>query len=230
MLKQLKWSALVSSLVYIAVGVLMFLYPSSSADMVSIAAGAGLCAYGVIELVVYFMMDVKDTLYRNEFVFGIMSLLIGALLFVKRDILMMLVPLILGAAVLLSGFMKLQKGVVSARIGYSRSLFYFVISSVSVVAGIAIMFFMTGRTTQEVLFKVIGGSLVYSGLSDIFTTLYLAGKFNQYVTFYEENLKKQEEPEVPVQPEGTDTPAEEVPAEEENAVHFEEVVEESVKE
>ena len=96
-------------------------------------------------------------------------------------------PLLLGLIIMISGFINLQKGVVAYRIGYNRSMVYVLISAVSIVFGIAIMFFLSGKTATEVLFMVIGAGLVYSGGSDLVATLVLANKMNAFIKAFEQN-------------------------------------------
>ena len=193
MFKQIKWSSLLISFVYIIAGALMFLFPSVSADTLSVSAGTALCICGIIELIVYFTMNVRETLYRNEFIIAIMSLLGAVLLFVKRDILMDLLPVVMGTAIVLSGFMKLQKGVVSVRIGYENYLPYLLIASVSIAAGIAVIFFLEPNVSHALLFRITGVSLAYSGITDVITTMFLAGRFNVFVQHYEEALSGNKE-------------------------------------
>ena len=54
-----------------------------------------------------------------------------------------------------------------------------VLAAVSIVLGFVVMFFLTGVELQKILFVVIGVSLVYCGVSDIFVVLFIADKFHK---------------------------------------------------
>ena len=51
------------------------------------------------------------------------------------------------------------------------------------------MFFLTGVELQKILFVVIGVSLVYCGVSDIFVVLFIADKFHKFLKSFEANGK-----------------------------------------
>ena len=187
MLKQLKWSQILMSVCYIILGVLLIIFPDISGKVISYVLGGSAVVYGIVNLTIYFLLNVKDSLYRNEFIIGIASIVFGLLVILKSDIIVSLVPLLLGLIIMISGFINLQKGVVAYRIGYNRSMVYVLISAVSIIFGIAIMFFLSGKTATEVLFMVIGTGLVYSGGSDLVATLVLANKMNAFIKAFEQN-------------------------------------------
>ena len=47
------------------------------------------------------------------------------------------------------------------------------------------MFFLNGAELQKTLFVVIGVSLIYCGVSDIFVILFIAEKFHQFLESFE---------------------------------------------
>ena len=166
---------------------LLIIFPDISGKVISYVLGGSAVVYGIVNLTIYFLLNVKDSLYRNEFIIGIASIVFGLLVILKSDIIVSLVPLLLGLIIMISGFINLQKGVVAYRIGYNRSMVYVLISAVSIIFGIAIMFFLSGKTATEVLFMVIGAGLVYSGGSDLVATLVLANKMNAFIKAFEQN-------------------------------------------
>ena len=187
MLKQLKWSQILMSVCYIILGVLLIIFPDISGKVISYVLGGSAVVYGIINLTIYFLLNVRESLYRNEFIIGIASIVFGLLIILKSDIIVSLVPLMLGLIIMVSGFINLQKGVVAYRIGYNRSLIYVIIAAISIVFGIAIMFFLSGKTATDILFMVIGTGLVYSGGSDLIATLVLANKMNAFIKAFEQN-------------------------------------------
>ena len=86
MLKQIKWTSVGLALAEIAAGVLLIIFPALSSDVICYLVGVGACIYGVISLTQYFLLSLEDSLFRNEFVIGIMSLLAGILIMVKKDL------------------------------------------------------------------------------------------------------------------------------------------------
>lgn len=192
MLKQLKWSNILTSIVYIVIGILLILYPDISANVISYIIGAGLCVFGAANLISYFMTDVRDSLYNNSFTLGLMTVVFGIAVIAKKDLIADLIPIILGLIIITSGLMKVQRSVVAGRIHYSASVYYAILGVISIVFGIVIMFFLSGQAASNILFIVIGCGLVYSGASDLFIQLFLAKKFNDFIRMFEDAIKKKD--------------------------------------
>ena len=51
------------------------------------------------------------------------------------------------------------------------------------------MFFLSGETTQNIIFIIIGCGLIYSGASDLFIQFFLASKFNAFIKHFEGAIK-----------------------------------------
>lgn len=199
MLKQIKWSTVLMSLAYVVAGILLIIYPDVSAKAISYIIGCTLIGYGVISIIAYFMMDVRDTLYNNEFIIGMFTIVFGAAVIIKKELIMDLIPFILGLIIVTSGLVKLHRAIVASRIKYNASMAYALLGFVSVILGIVVMFFLSGQTTQKIIFIVIGCGLVYSGLSDLFVQFFLASKFNAFIKSFEEAVKKADSKVVDVQ-------------------------------
>lgn len=192
MLKQIKWTDVLMSLAYVVAGVLLILFPDISASVISWIIGVTLIVYGIVSLTAYFLADIRETLYNNNFVIGLMTIVFGLVVIVKRDMIMNLIPFILGLVIVSSGLVKLHRSIIASRIHYNASLTYALLGVVSIVVGLIVMFFLSGQTTQNIIFIVIGCGLVYSGLSDLFIQFFLANKFNHFVKNFERAFEKQE--------------------------------------
>ncbi len=181
MLKKIKWTSVLLAIAEIAAGVLLIMFPALSSDVICYMVGVGACIFGIISLTQYFLLSLEDSLFRNEFVIGIMSLLAGILIMVKKELIIDLVPVVLGMLIVLSGFIKLQRAVVAMRIHYDKALYYGIMGVIAIILGLVIMFVLSPVKTQEIIFRTIGGGLVYCGVSDLITVFLLAGKFHKFV-------------------------------------------------
>ena len=110
-----------------------------------------------------------------------MIVLLGILVIYKKDVVLELIPFFLGIIIMASGFSKLQDGIDAKRIGYTKSWIYIALGVVSIVLGIVIMFIMPTNTATNVLFILIGASLLYSGLTDLYSAVYLSNKINKFI-------------------------------------------------
>ncbi|MBR3350368.1 MAG: DUF308 domain-containing protein [Solobacterium sp.] len=181
MLKQIKWSAIGLGAGEIAAGILLVMYPALSSDVICYLIGVGACIFGLICLVRYFLMKLEDSLFSNDFVIGVMALLFGMIVMIKKDLIIGLIPIVLGMIIVFSGFMKLQRAVAAFRIRFENAVWYACLGFVSIIVGFVIMFLLSPSQTQDLIFRVIGGGLIYCGISDLVTIFFLASRFNRYV-------------------------------------------------
>ena len=181
MLKNLKWSSIIKSLIYIGAGILLAVFPDVSASVICDVIGIACIVTGVISITTYFMLDLKDSLFRNDFVTGVMIVMLGILVIYQKSVVLKLIPFILGIVILVSGFSKLQDSIDARRIGYKYSWIYIILAAVSIVLGLVIMFSLPSSVTNSILFTIIGCSLVYSGATDLYATIYLSNKINKFM-------------------------------------------------
>ena len=186
MLKHIKWTDVLMALAYVVAGVLLVIFPDISAKYI---VGITSIVYGIVSLTAYFLADIRETLYNNHFVVGLITIIFGLAVIVKRDLIMNLVPFVLGLLIVTSGLVKLHRAVIAARIKYNASFTYALLGVVSIIVGIAVMFFLSGETTQNIIFIIIGCGLIYSGASDLFIQFFLASKFNAFMKRFEGAVK-----------------------------------------
>lgn len=195
------------SVLEIAAGVLLVMFPALSSDVICYMVGVGACIYGVINLVQYFLMKLEDSFFRNEFVRGVMMLLFGIIVMLKKDLIIGLIPVVLGMIIIFSGFFKLQRAVVAFRIHYDMALWYAILGSISIVFGIVIMFVLSPKQTQELIYRIIGSGLIYCGISDLVTVFFLANRFHHYMQdFRAGNIKIEPKPKPAPEPQPVPAP------------------------
>lgn len=190
MLKDIKWKSILISVLYIAAGLLLVIYPKASADVICDVLGIACIAAGIINIASYFAMDLDHSLMRNDFVIGVMFIMVGALILYKKSLVFELVPFLLGAVITASGFMKLQDGIDAKRMGFqSTSNIYIWLAIVSIILGIVIMFMLPASTATVTIFTLIGIGLIYSGATDLYSTVYLSAKIKKFRKTVEQTAK-----------------------------------------
>ncbi|MBW9212598.1 MULTISPECIES: DUF308 domain-containing protein [Terrabacteria group] len=190
MFPESKNMSILSATLYILIGSVMALFPGMSAQLLSISVGLVFVIIGVILLTTYFVLDIDKILYRNDFVFGILSILAGLVIIIQKDLILTLIPIVLGLVIMSSGLMKLQKAVVAHRIKSNQEMTYFILSVVALILGLVVIFILAGHQSQQVLFIVIGIGLIYAGISDLFALFVLENSYKKAV----ETLKNPQTP------------------------------------
>ena len=185
MLKNIRTSALISAAMYILAGLLLIFYPEISVTVVCKILGICVLAVGILKVMNWFILDLRSSLMRNDLLYGLIAVIVGIVILTRQEMLLDFIPLVTGLIICISGLGKLQSSAIAVRIGYSNALIYFLLSIVSIVFGVWVMFFVQGMFAAKTVFMLIGAGLLFSGLSDLFVTVFLSAKYTSYVKKFE---------------------------------------------
>ena len=173
LLKQLKWNLILLAVIFIALGIVLILWPGATMKTICYLLAAMLLAIGVVSLINYLRKDISGIIYRYDLVVGLCAILGGILVIVKVDKLTDLIPAVLGFLVTMSGIMKMQNSVDMLRLGHGTWHVAFAMAIVNIVAGIE---------AAQILIMCLGIALVYSGITDLYVTISISRRLSRLKT------------------------------------------------
>lgn len=188
MLKNLKSWSILSAIVMIAVGLILMIFPGVSLNVVCTVLGIAFIAWGAIRILSYFMLSIDEFMYRSDMIAGLLFILGGVVMLARQNLMLDIIPILLGLVIVISGIAKLQNAVIAKRIGYDGATMYMILALISIIFGFVIMFFLSGTIAAKTLFVLIGAGLVYSGGSDLYVTLFISNKYNKFMKEFEKDL------------------------------------------
>ena len=121
---------------YAVCGLLLLLWPDLALMIANYALAAILCAVGIVMIIGYIRAEAMDGMLSYGLAFGLILTLIGAVLFIKSNILMTLLPFLWGVAMVAGGFGKLQIAFDLKRIQQQKWWVLLIGSLISFVLGI----------------------------------------------------------------------------------------------
>lgn len=170
--KALKKTMLVISVMYIAIGVLLIVNKEGSNNIVFDLLAYGLTVSGVISMIKYFTVEVKERIKRSDFVVGAILLSLGILIFVSRETVSSLVSNILAIAMIVSGLHKIQDMFDTSATGYNATglyLFGFVFCS-----GLGTLVLCNLIKAPNLYYVVVGLGMTVCGISDLVSNFFVA--------------------------------------------------------
>ncbi|MDE6129042.1 MAG: DUF308 domain-containing protein [Lachnospiraceae bacterium] len=179
LLRELKWKAIMYAVLYILMGIVLLLFPETTKKMLCYAVGGASVVAGVVTVCIYLFRDAAKNTYRNDFVIGLAAILLGVFLIVRVDLIIVLIPFVLGIAVMVSGFRKLQDCIDVRRMGYGNGLVLFLLALISIVHGIILI--VNPFHASIVLMRLVGAGLLFCGVSDLLATMYMSRKIKNYI-------------------------------------------------
>ena len=180
LLKQLKWNLILLAVIFIALGIVLILWPGATMKSICYLLAAMLLALGVASLINYLRKDISGIIYRYDLVVGLCAILGGILVIVKVDKLTDLIPAVLGFLVTMSGILKMQNSVDMLRLGHGTWHVAFAMSIINIVAGIVLL--MNPFEAAQILIMCLGIALVYSGITDLYVTISISRRLSRLKT------------------------------------------------
>ena len=180
LLKQLKWNLILLAVIFIALGIVLILWPGATMKTICYLLAAMLLALGVASLINYLRKDISGIIYRYDLVVGLCAILGGILGIVKVDKLTDLIPAVLGFLVTMSGILKMQNSVDMLRLGHGTWHVAFAMSIINIVAGIVLL--MNPFEAAQILIMCLGIALVYSGITDLYVTISISRRLSRLKT------------------------------------------------
>ena len=178
LLKQIKLETLLSSALYIVLGIVALVIPGTTVKTMGYLIGILLIVGGAVSMICYLLREASQNYYRNDFGYGLVSIAVGILFLYKVEWIISLVPLILGILVVASGCRKLQNVIDMKRMGYGNWVYMLILAAVNVVLGAALI--VNSLDAALFFLQLVGAGLIFSGVTDCITCFYLAKKAKGY--------------------------------------------------
>lgn len=177
-LKNMKVSFLLASVLYIALGLVLLIWPGISRDLICLSFGLLLLIYGIITIISFFVHDSRLGTFRFELILGIVAAAAGLLFLIKPEFVKSVIPIVLGIYIIIDALLNLKRSLELHSLQYGRWWVILVLSLVSVALGVLILFWP--GMTVDVLTMVIGGVFVYNGLSDLWSIFKISRITKEY--------------------------------------------------
>lgn len=186
-IKSVKKNLVIFSLVYVVIGVLLIIGKKESIRAVLAIVAIGSAVAGVINMIKYLMMDVKERYHRNDFLVGAALMVAGVFVYFSNSAIASKGPLLFGLSMILSGFLKLQDLLDSKRVNKNVMTVYCLLALACFGMGVLILADIL--KTEDLTYLIAGISLIFAGITDLASNIYLAFALADY----EDELNKAEE-------------------------------------
>lgn len=135
-LKNMKVSFLLASVLYIALGLVLLIWPG----IVCLSFGLLLLIYGIITIISFFVHDSRLGTFRFELILGIVAAAAGLLFLIKPEFFKSVIPVVLGIYIIIDALLNLKRSMELHSLQYGRWWVILVLSLVSVALGVLILF------------------------------------------------------------------------------------------
>lgn len=166
MLKSIRNSLVLTSLLYVVLGLLLLLFPGLSLGLARLLVGGVTLIYGVVRIVSYVKGGQQDSF---ELFIGVLLALLGLFLLAFMQFFMALVPFVLGVYILVDSIGAVKRSLDMRALGYRRWWLSCLVAGVLAVCGLVMVF--DPFSTLEGLVMFIGLGFLFDGVYTLVNTL-----------------------------------------------------------
>ena len=191
--KSIKKDILFVSIIYIVIGYLLLSKGSSCVELVITILGYSLMAIGIFEIIRYFITKIDDRYKRNGFILGVGLMALAIVILICKYSLSDIATVAFGVAVFVSGALKIQDGIDAKKIGTKSFGTYMILMIICFAFGALIIINYFYFLDYRWLYVVSGLGMMFSGISDLFSNIYLAIIKTKYEKAKEKDVEIKED-------------------------------------
>ncbi|MCR4896848.1 MAG: DUF308 domain-containing protein [Lachnospiraceae bacterium] len=175
--KNLRTGAYIASVCYIVVGLVAIIMPEDMLKLLIYIVGGACIVGGAVFVINYLIRDVKINYFRNDFLHGLVAILLGIIVILKWETVISMVPLCLGILVMISGCIKLQNAIDLKRMDSKSWVRLLVVAVINLILGAILV--ANPFTTAVVLLRALGVGLIFSGVTDLLSTRFFSREWKK---------------------------------------------------
>ncbi len=170
MLKNLKLSFIISSILYMALGIVLLVWRDTTLNVICYAFGGITLFYGLSRLASYLGNRENSSVLQADTFIGIIMIGLGIFLLMNRSIIQSVLPIILGLFVIFNSIIKLQYGFELKGVFYEKWWILLFLGIVTATLGTIVA--INKFPTPDISILAMGGVLVADGISNLFTVAF----------------------------------------------------------
>lgn len=164
-LRKMKANAVVSSLLCVALGLVLVIWPGMSMQIVCTAIGVVLILTGIMKIIEYFAVKDGSLYEQTNLIMGIIFTVVGVWIAVKPDKVLAIIPIIVGIIIALHGARNLQQAVTLCKGKYDKWWIALILGLLTV--GFGVLLICKPFAALDTVVMLIGIFLIYDGVSNI---------------------------------------------------------------
>ena len=163
LMEQFKHSSRLLGACYLAVGLILLIFPGGSVRLISICFGVMILVQAVTMIVPNVRRRGTPDAMSMELFFGLVLALIGAYIVIRPDSIMKILTVLIGIYVLLHGLRQVQRGLYARQMQYGSWKLQIALAAVTLLLGLVVL--LDPWRAVEITFRIVGLIFIYQGVT-----------------------------------------------------------------
>ena len=178
LLKRNAWSAIFESLATIILGVFLIVWLDAVVQVIGYVAGTILIIKGAYQIINYFVAKGQNSIFNNDLLSGVISLLIGIAFFCIGEEIVNVFRIIIGIWMIYEALVRMNTSIKLHAVGIKAWSYVLILALMMLILGIFVTFY------QGAVIALIGWMMILTGVIGIVGD----AMFIQYVNKVAESL------------------------------------------
>lgn len=184
-IKSMYRTSIIFSIILICIGIFLLINPETTLNAISYFFGILLIVWGLFPIIKFLTNKDQQNYLQVNFVIGVISFIFGIIIMIKPNIIVSIIPLLLGIWMIINGSMKLYYALaINKKISSISSI---VISMIILLFGITLV--CNPFSGAVLITKIIGISLIIYSILDLLECFNLKKIYND-IKIEEESQEK----------------------------------------
>lgn len=168
-IKAAKIGYIIISVALCVLGVLLMIFPDTSASVFGAVCGILMILFGLVKLAGYFSRDLFRLAFQYDLIFGVMLIALGIVMLVHPESLITFVCIAMGLYILSDGLFKIRIAMDSKTFGIRDWWLILAVAIVACVCGFMLMF--RPGAGGKLLMVLLGVTLLFEGILNLITVI-----------------------------------------------------------
>lgn len=166
--------SLLLSVIYVALGLVLIIWPATSARTICFALGAVLLVVGIFHIIAYAVQNYYSSVIRQSLTIGIVLSLLGVFIMLRTNNVLKTMPFVFGILLVADSASKIQRALDLRRA--KMRLWYITFLGGLITAILGIILIINPFTAIIALNIYIGVSLIVNSISNLISAIFILRK------------------------------------------------------
>lgn len=162
--KKMMLPSIISSIVFLVLGVIMFIYPEFTLEIISKVIGFTIIGIGIIGIFQY-IRNREEASFRFNLIYIFTTIILGGIALYRHDVVSSIIPVVLGIWICFDSFIKLRMAIGIKNMGIPNYKYPLVMSIFSLLIGIFLV--LNPFLTAKIIVKLVAASIIIYSVMDI---------------------------------------------------------------
>ena len=147
-------------------GIVLLIWPDVSMKTFCYVLGIMCVIFGIVHIIMYFSRDKMEAMLQMDMVTGICLLAFGIFVLVRPELIISILPFVVGVILLLGAVVKFQNCLDMKKLGFTK--WYLILIAALVMVAVGIILVINPFEAAEAMMILLGAGLLADGIISLF--------------------------------------------------------------